>query len=45
MAAKIILDGRTDIENYFKLSGVFDAERLNPQEEIRGQNDLSGKSF
>ena len=25
---KIILDGRKDVEDYFKLSGVFDGERL-----------------
>ncbi len=25
----IILDGRTDIDDYFKLSGVFDSEKLN----------------
>ena len=25
---KIILDGRTDTDDYFKLSGVFDSERL-----------------
>jgi len=26
---KIIVDGRTDVEDYFRLSGVFDSERLN----------------
>ena len=26
---KILLDGRTDVEDYFRLSGVFDSERLN----------------
>jgi hypothetical protein len=29
MAIKILLAGRTDVDSYFRLSGVFDAERLN----------------
>lgn len=29
MVTKIILAGRTDVDSYFTLSGVFEAERLN----------------